>query len=95
MMFRAEVEQKWQAALANYQRSQLSIAEYCREHSITPASFYRWRKKTSTDQRGRFLPVVIEVKSAPVRLCFANDAMIEVYDDSNPVALQLAVTVLS
>ncbi|GEM_PF-1007108 len=94
-MFRAEVEQKWQAALANYQRSQLSIAEYCREHSITPASFYRWRKKTSTDQRGRFLPVVIEVKSAPVRLCFANDAMIEVYDDSNPVALQLAVTVLS
>jgi len=95
MMFRAEVEQNWQAALANYQRSQLSIAEYCREHSITPASFYRWRKKTSTDQRGRFLPVVIEVKSAPVRLCFANDAMIEVYDDSNPVALQLAVTVLS
>ncbi len=94
-MFRAEVEQNWQAALANYQRSQLSIAEYCREHSITPASFYRWRKKTSTDQRGRFLPVVIEVKSAPVRLCFANDAMIEVYDDSNPVALQLAVTVLS
>ena len=94
-MFRAEVEQKWQAALANYQRSQLSIAEYCREHSITPASFNRWRKKTSTDQRGRFLPVVIEVKSAPVRLCFANDAMIEVYDDSNPVALQLAVTVLS
>ena len=94
-MFRAEVEQKWQAALANYQRSQLSIAEYCREHSITPASFYRWRKKTSTDQRGRFLPVVIEVKSAPVRLCFANDAMSEVYDDSNPVALQLAVTVLS
>ena len=94
-MSRAEVKQKWQATLADYQRSQLSIAAYCREHSITPASFYRWRKKTSTDQRGRFLPVIIEVKSAPVRVCFANGAMIEVHDDSNPVALQLAVTALS
>ena len=40
-MSRAEVKQKWQATLADYQRSQLSIAAYCREHSITPASFYR------------------------------------------------------
>jgi len=44
-MFQADVEQKWQADLADYQRSQFSIAEYCREYSITPASFYRWRKK--------------------------------------------------
>ena len=40
-MSRTEVKQKWQATLADYQRSQLSIAAYCREHSITPASFYR------------------------------------------------------
>jgi hypothetical protein len=94
-MSRAEVKQKWQTILVDCQRSHLSIAEYCREHAINPTSFYQWRKKLGADQRGRFLPVIIEVKSAPVRVCFANGAMIEVHDDSNPVALQLAVSALS
>jgi transposase-like protein len=94
-MSRAEVKQKWQEILAGFEVSHLSIAEYCREHSISPSSFYQWRRKLGNDHRGRFLPVVVETQSAPVRVRFANGAMIEVHDDSNPVALQLAVSVLS
>jgi len=94
-MSRAEVKQKWQVIFADYQRSHLSIAEYCREQSISPSSFYLWRKKLGDHQPGRFLPVVVEVHTAPVRVCFANGAMIEVHDDSNPVALRLAVSALS
>jgi len=94
-MSRAEVKQKWQAILVDCQRSHLSIAEYCREQSISPSSFYLWRKKLGDHQPGRFLPVVVEVNAAPVRVCFANGAMIEVHDNSNPVALQLAVSALS
>jgi len=41
------------------------------------------------------MPVVVEVNAVPVRVCFANGAMIEVHDDSNPVALLLAVSALS
>jgi hypothetical protein len=36
-MSRAEVKQKWQVIFADYQRSHLSIAEYCREQSISPS----------------------------------------------------------
>ena len=49
-MSRAEVKQKWQATLADYQRSHLSIAEYCRKQSISPSSFYLWRKKLADHQ---------------------------------------------
>jgi len=97
-MSRESVRQKWQSIVAVHERGNLSIAQYCRKHKINPASFYQWRKKLDVDNRPRFLPVVIEQPSAPstpVRVCFANGAMIEVQADSNPIALQLAVSVLS
>ena len=94
-MPRVEVRQKWQAILADYEHGSLSIAEYCRQHDIHPTSFYQWRKKLACDKRGCFLPVVLEVAAKPVQVCFANGAIIEVQEDSNPVALRLAVTALS
>ena len=94
-MTRTEVRQKWQAILADCERSKLSIAEYCRDRGINPASFYQWRKKLQVEQPGRFLPVVVEMQAKPVQVCFANGAIIEVQEDSNPVALRLAVSVLS
>tara|TARA_R110001592_G_scaffold360259_1_gene668346 strand:+ start:132 stop:416 length:285 start_codon:yes stop_codon:yes gene_type:complete len=94
-MSRAEVRQKWRAILADYERSDSTISEYCRRHHINPTSFYQWRKKLAADQPGRFLPVVIEQPAIPVRVCFSNGAILEVQEDSNLAALQLAVAVLS
>jgi hypothetical protein len=76
--------------LADYERSSLSISEYCRQQDINPTSFYQWHKKLSTDKRGYFLPVVVEIMATPVQVCFANGAIIEVREDTNPVALWLA-----
>jgi transposase-like protein len=94
-MSRTEVRQKWRAILAGYEQSDSSISEYCRRHHINPASFYQWRKKLAADQPGRFLPVVIEQPSNPVRVCFSNGAILEVQEHSSLAALQLAVAVLS
>jgi transposase-like protein len=94
-MSRTQVRQKWQAIFAEFERTDLSISAFCRERSLSPSSFYQWRKKLKADQPGRFLPVIIEAKAAPVRVCFPNGVMIEVHDDSHPVALQLAVSALS
>ena len=94
-MSRVEVRQKWQAILADYERSGLAVAEYCRQQDINPNSFYQWRKKLNVDKRGYFLPVVVEIAAKPVHVCFANGVIIEVHEDSNPVALRLAVSALS
>jgi transposase-like protein len=94
-MSRVEVRQKWQAILADYECSSLSITEYCRQQEINATSFYQWRKKLKVDKQGYFLPVVVEIAAKPVQVCFANGAIIEVQEDSNPVALRLAVSALS
>ena len=94
-MSRAQTRQKWQAIFTEFERSNLSISTFCRERSLSPSSFYQWRIKLRDDQTGRFLPAVIEPRSTPVCISFANGATIEVYDDSHPLALQLAVSALS
>lgn len=34
---------EWQAVLGRFAASGLSVAAFCRQESLTPASFYRWR----------------------------------------------------
>ena len=94
-MSRSQTRQKWQAIFADFEHTKLSIRAFCRERSLSPSSFYQWRLKLRDDQTGRFLPAVIETRSTPVRIAFANGATIEVHDDSHPLALQLAVSALS
>lgn len=37
--------QLWQERIANYERSALSVVEYCRSIECSVASFYQWRRK--------------------------------------------------
>ncbi len=37
--------QQWQALLARQAASGQSVEAFCRDESITPGSFYRWRKQ--------------------------------------------------
>ena len=41
----AERETRWRKVLAAWKRSGQSIRGYCREHGITEASFYFWRRE--------------------------------------------------
>jgi len=36
---------QWQHLLADWQQSELSVADWCRQHGVSTASFYQWRKK--------------------------------------------------
>jgi hypothetical protein len=94
-MSRTEVRQQWRAILAEDEQCDSSISEYCRRHHINPAPFYQWRKKLAADQPGRLLAVVIEQRANPVRVCFSNNAILEVQEHGSLAALQLAVAVLS
>lgn len=35
---------KWLATVQRWQRSRLSVREFCRQHQVNEASFYEWRR---------------------------------------------------
>jgi len=37
--------QEWSARLARFHASQMSVADFCRAESVSPASLYRWKKQ--------------------------------------------------
>ena len=47
----------WAERLARQQRSEWSIAEFCRRERISPPSFYSWRKRLGKVERALFVPV--------------------------------------
>lgn len=52
-MPRARVREHWRELIGLQQRSGLGVGEFCRQRSITPASFYRWRSKLSVDAQAQ------------------------------------------
>lgn len=44
---REQVRQRWRTLIDEQSASGLAVAEFCRQRSISPGSFYRWRGKLS------------------------------------------------
>lgn len=40
-----KIAKKWEDILQDFNRSQLSVTAYAREHHISKTSFYKWSKK--------------------------------------------------
>lgn len=37
--------ERWRGVIESQAESGLSVAEFCRRHDVSPASFYAWRKR--------------------------------------------------
>ena len=75
-----DVRQRWEERMRSFERSGLSVVNFCREEGVSTPSFYQWRKKLRsnaetgpgpmarkrTDRRGSFVPLLVE----PIRECF-------------------------
>ena len=68
-MPRARVRERWRELIALQQHSGLGVGEFCRQRSISPASFYRWRGKLSPDAQaqGGFVAVRLRGVAKQVR----------------------------
>lgn len=57
---------QWQSLIDQQKQSGLSVPTFCSEHSISPASFYKWRQRLETSKRGTELkpePSFIDLSS--------------------------------
>lgn len=68
-MFRSETAKRWQERLSRFDRSQLTVAQFCQSEGISQPSFYHWKKKLRqplSDAEPR--PAESTVQFLPLRL---------------------------
>ena len=55
------VHQRWSLLIQQYERSDLTIADFCDLHGTSTASFYQWRQKlrSRADPQGEFLAIEV------------------------------------
>jgi transposase-like protein len=87
------LRRRWQTLIDKHSRSGLSVAEFCRRHQCSTASFYLWRRKLDQlRQAPAFLPVNLraaEPRQAHFRVRLASGAVIEIPDRQIDTLLQL------
>ena len=43
----------WRDLLTRGRRSGLSVAAFCRRHEVSPAAFYRWKRRLAGETSGK------------------------------------------
>jgi len=70
---RESVEALWRGRLARFQKSNLTVAEFCRQEGISNPSFYQWRKRLAKSAgRSKQMPAPAKTAQAPlvpVKVC--------------------------
>ena len=80
--------------------SSLAVAEFCRLHAVSTASFYNWRRKLrDTDrERGGFVPVNVTAaeqrlaQPVPVRVVWPQGVIMEIPATDRELVLLVAGT---
>ena len=49
----------WRGVISRQKTSKQSIAEFCRDEGISPASFYSWRRRLRSESTPHFVPLPI------------------------------------
>lgn len=53
----------WALLLSAYEKSNLSVKDFCASQGISVASYYRWQKRLQSDKDALFSPIQIQTKS--------------------------------
>ena len=76
------VRQRWSELISLYERSELTVVDFCDLHDVSTASFYQWRnrlRQRKSPARGEFLPVEIShsIKTIGTTVRFPCGTVIE------------------
>ena len=84
------VRRCWEDRIRSFERSGLSVVDWCRNEGVSTPSFYQWRKKIfgnvqsresaagdSADRTG-FVPLLVDSAPECFRIRFSNRAVVEI-----------------
>jgi len=92
-----ELMAAWRERLARFERSQLTVAEFCEVENVSVASFYQWRRRlegqagsVSSKRRdgGEFIAVQLRSSPQQPRLSLPGGATIELTSGIDPTHLR-------
>ena len=85
----------WKGIIEKYRESDLSVAEFCKEHNINSRQLYYWRKRFGADRdqdrRGGFyelVPCDSSGSKTSIHIRLTNGIVIEVERGFDPVTLR-------
>lgn len=99
----AAKEQFWRQAMARWERSRLSVRDFCDGEGFSEGSFYRWRSKLARGDRGSppvaaetFVPVeVITQARAAIEIVLPDGVMVRVQPGFDRQTLGQVVALLT
>jgi hypothetical protein len=99
-MTREERRAHWCAITEEQAISGMSIAAYCRDAQIKPASFYNWRRRLREQQpcNGGFLELIpgkLTESASGIRIRIGTKLSVEVERGFDPFTLRVVVETLS
>ncbi len=63
-----ELRRWWRCLLDQFDPHRQPVAQFCRDHDVAVASFYKWRKALADEPLPRLIPVQVRDDSADQRL---------------------------
>lgn len=97
-----KLERRWRALIARWERSDLTVRDFCSAHRISEPSFYAWRRELSARDRepGPVIPPVptfVPVRVTPpavVEVVLPTGVVLRVPAGTDPVAVARLVAAL-
>jgi hypothetical protein len=68
----------WRVVIARQRASGLSVAAFCRQEEVSPASFYAWRRRLPKEPTPEFVPVSLPETSAEFEVRLPNGVCVVV-----------------
>ena len=96
------LERRWRDLIARWERSDLTVRDFCFDHRISEPSFYAWRRELAArDREARQatppLPTLVPVRVAPptvIEVVLPTGVVVRVPAGADPAAVAQLVAAL-
>lgn len=97
-----KLERRWRDLIARWQRSDLTVRDFCSAHRVSEPSFYAWRRELAARDPERRpatppVPTFVPVRVTPpavIELVLPTGVVVRVPSEADPAAVTRLVTAL-
>jgi transposase-like protein len=93
-----KLEGRWRDLIARWERSDLTVRDFCADHGVSEPSFYAWRRElTARAAAEPAVPTFVPVRVAPaaiIEVVLTTGVVVRVPAGSDPAVVAQLVTAL-